>query len=243
MAFCQYFTAVCISVHLFPFCVPVGWQKPRGTVRSADGIASDPPAENHKAGGSSGEKPRCGGDSAASRPGSRLWSCRSTRFVLRSGFHLCRIEGQEELSVSGFISNSVHAIWNSARWSSKQINYINNTLYEHTCCRKWPIGLTQSTTHWQNRSKHLILSFSVIVWPLFTNSISQNHISKWDVRLCSSSGISSIVKSSSITQSIKGIATAGRHSFFLLFLERLYCIVVKRLELFCFLCCPCFYRF
>jgi len=64
-------------------CVSAGWQKPRGPVHPADGVASNPPAEDHQAGRSSGEEPRRGGDSAAGGSGPGLRRCRSTRFGVK----------------------------------------------------------------------------------------------------------------------------------------------------------------
>ncbi len=77
-------STVCICYLFIVACVPTGWQEPRGTVYPADGIASHPAAKNHKAGRSSGEEPRRGGDPAAGCSGPRLRSCRTTRFGLKN---------------------------------------------------------------------------------------------------------------------------------------------------------------
>lgn len=68
---------------IYLVCLPAGGQKPRGPVYPADGAAPDSAAKDHKAGGSSGEKPRRGGDPAAGRSGPRLWSCHTARFGLK----------------------------------------------------------------------------------------------------------------------------------------------------------------
>lgn len=116
----------------------------------------------------------------------------------------CRLTKAQRASLSSWWRCLGRCSRRSQSWS---IPRVKTETWRRSCCR-WLKTLTVELLCSKVRTTKHVNEWGVEGREVVT-------IRYWLIAFfCFSSGISSIVKTSSITQSLKGIATAGRHSFF-----------------------------